>query len=71
VAARDKLRLEARDMDEHPTRRRFMHVSAAAVPAALLAADRVSGAAQEQIAPGSEELTHYQIGPHIWMRWAQ
>lgn len=56
-------------MDEHPTRRRFMHVSAAAVPAALLAADRVSGAAQEQIAPGSEELTHYQIGPHIWMRW--
>jgi hypothetical protein len=25
--------------------------------------------AQEQPPPGAENLTHYQIGPHIWLRW--
>jgi hypothetical protein len=24
---------------------------------------------QPRVEPGSEELTHYQIGPHIWLRW--
>ena len=41
--------------------------------AAALAAARSAGAqaatGQRRIEPGSEELTHYQLGPHIWLRW--
>jgi hypothetical protein len=52
-------------------RRHFMRLSAAAaaaVPAALTVKGQPSPAAR-RTAPDSEELTHYQIGPHIWLRW--
>ena len=51
------------------SRRLFMSLPAGA---AALSAARAAGAAQtgqRRIEPGSEELTHYQIGPHIWLRW--
>ncbi len=53
-------------------RRHFLHVSAAAAaaaPAALLAGSQTTPLDQQRVAPDSEGLTHYQIGPHIWLRW--
>jgi hypothetical protein len=54
-------------------RRHFMRLSAAAaaaVPAALTVQGQPAPApAARRTAPDSEELTHYQIGPHIWLRW--
>lgn len=51
-------------------RRDFLRCSlaAAALPAGagLLARQ---ARAQQQPPPGAENLTHYQIGPHIWLRW--
>jgi hypothetical protein len=54
------------------TRRHFMRLSAAgaaAVPATPLAWAQATATNPRQVAPDSEELTHYQIGPHIWLRW--
>ncbi len=55
------------------TRRQFLHRSAgaaaAAAPAARVAAGQSSSSDQRRVAPGSADLTHYQIGPHIWLRW--
>lgn len=52
-------------------RRTFVGFSAAAVAAlpGALALRPALAAAQTHVFPGSEELTHYQIGPHIWLRW--
>lgn len=53
------------------TRRHFLRLSsqfAAAAPAALVGADQTAPGAR-RTAPDSEGLTHYQIGPHIWLRW--
>jgi hypothetical protein len=58
-------------MTPHITRRHFIRVSAgaaAAVPIALSDSQQTPGD-QSRIAPGSTGLTHYQIGPHIWLRW--
>ena len=52
-------------------RRSFVRLSAAtaaALPAAL-ALKPVSAAAQARAVPEAEGVTHYQIGPHIWLRW--
>jgi hypothetical protein len=51
-------------------RRRFLRISlaAAAAPVALRL-PLAPVAAQQQPPPGAEELTHYQVGPHIWLRW--
>lgn len=52
-------------------RRLFLRVAGTAA-AALAAARADAGRAatpQRRVEPGSEELTHYQIGPHIWLRW--
>jgi hypothetical protein len=55
----------------HPlNRRRFLRLSltAGAVPAAFaLIPSRL--AAQQHPPPEAEQLTHYQVGPHIWLRW--
>jgi len=50
-------------------RRRFLvSLAAGAVPAACaLVTSR--GLAQRQPPPAAEQLTHYQVGPHIWLRW--
>lgn len=52
------------------SRRSFLRVSAGA---AALAAARAAGSepaqTQRRVEPGTEELTHYQLGPHIWVRW--
>ena len=51
------------------SRRGFLRRCAvAAIPAAtpLWAA---TASAQQQPPAGAENLTHYQIGPHIWLRW--
>jgi len=52
-------------------RRHFVRLSAAASAAlpAAFALESTPAAAQTRSAPDSEELTHYQIGPHIWLRW--
>ena len=53
-------------------RRHFLYLSAAAAaaaPAALLAGRQSTPPDQRRVAPDSEGLTHYQIGPHIWLRW--
>ncbi|MCC7043953.1 MAG: PmoA family protein [Acidobacteria bacterium] len=53
------------------TRRHFMRLSsglAAAAPAALVGAAQTAPDPR-RTAPDSGELTHYQIGPHIWLRW--
>jgi hypothetical protein len=53
-------------------RRHFIRLSAGAAlvpPAALVAGNPGAAGTQRQVAPGSEQLTHYQIGPHIWLRW--
>lgn len=58
-------------MSTHTSRRRFMRLSAgtvASLPAAL-AAGAQSGNDGRRTVPDSDELTHYQIGPHIWLRW--
>jgi hypothetical protein len=51
-------------------RRRFLRLSltAAAVPAAI-GFNLSRAVAQQQPPPGAEELTSYQVGPHIWLRW--
>lgn len=46
-----------------------MHVSAGAAAAVPVAGLATSQADQRRIVPDSEELTHYQIGPQIWLRW--
>jgi hypothetical protein len=59
-------------MPPRPTRRRFLHLAAGATavaPATLAAAGQPAEPGKRRIAPDSEELTHYQIGPHIWLRW--
>jgi hypothetical protein len=52
-------------------RRPFIRLAAGA--AAVLASDAAAGRrpvqGQRRADPGSEELTHYQIGPQIWLRW--
>jgi hypothetical protein len=52
------------------SRRLFIRAAAGAATLALgrVAAARAA-AGQRRVEPGSEELTHYQIGPHIWLRW--
>ena len=58
-------------MHGHVDRRLFMRLAAsaaAASPTALGAATQDS-TSQRRVEPGSEELTHYQLGPHIWLRW--
>jgi hypothetical protein len=58
-------------MNTHIDRRRFLRLSAGAAavaPAVLGVADQAADD-QRRVAPDSEELTHYQIGPHIWLRW--
>lgn len=52
-------------------RRSFVRLSAAtaaALPAAL-ALKPAAAPAQTRSVPEAEELTHYQIGPQIWLRW--
>jgi hypothetical protein len=55
-------------------RRRFVGGVISAT-AAVTAGARRTGAGQSaptggrRAAPDSEDLTHYQIGPHIWLRW--
>lgn len=55
------------------TRRQFVRVSAlaaATAPAVLSARGQAAPAAgQLRQAPDSADLTHYQIGPQIWLRW--
>jgi hypothetical protein len=55
------------------TRRRFVRLSALATAVAPVAfsvkGQSAPAPTQRQTAPNSEELTHYQIGPHIWLRW--
>ncbi len=51
-------------------RRLFMRLAAGAAalwPAA--ASGRQAPTPERKVEPGSEELTHYQIGPHLWLRW--
>jgi hypothetical protein len=53
-------------------RRLFLRLTAgvaAAAPTAALAAATQAPQSARRVEPGSEELTHYQIGPHIWLRW--
>ena len=53
-------------------RRHFMRLSTVAVatPAAFCSkAQPAPAPAQRRVAPDSEELTNYQIGPQIWLRW--
>lgn len=57
-------------MDTTLNRRRFLGLSvtaAAATSAGLLGLR--TGRAQQQPPPGAEGLTHYQLGPQIWLRW--
>jgi hypothetical protein len=57
-------------MDGPLHRRRFLRLAAGAAAWPMAAAAIGEAAAgQRRTAPGSEELTHYQIGPHIWVRW--
>lgn len=53
------------------SRRHFVRLStvAAAVVPTTLTVRGQPAASPRQTAPNSEELTHYQIGPHIWLRW--
>ncbi len=57
-------------MNTSLNRRRFLGLSltAAAGSSVGLLTSR-SGRAQQQPPPGAEELTHYQLGPQIWLRW--
>ncbi len=49
---------------------RLSAVAAAAVPAAFTVKGQTTPPqSARRAAPDSEELTHYQIGPHIWLRW--
>lgn len=59
-------------MPTHPNRRQFLCWSAGAavaVPAPRLGAAQAGPAAQSGVAADATALTHYQIGPHIWLRW--
>jgi len=49
-------------------RRAFLKASLAAVPAVSLVGR--SAAAQPKPEPGADKLTAYQVGPQIWIRWA-
>lgn len=49
------------------TRRDFLRASTAAVAPILLGT--APALAQRHPPPGAEELTHYQLGPQIWLRW--
>lgn len=59
-------------MPSRPTRRRFLRTAAGAAaiaPATVSAARQVTPPGARRTVPDSEELTHSQIGPHIWLRW--
>ena len=52
------------------SRRLFIRAAAGAATLAVARAAAAHPAAgQRRVEPGSEELTHYQIGPHVWLRW--
>jgi methane monooxygenase PmoA-like len=51
------------------SRRSFMSLSAGAAAVTTARAAGATAAGQLRTEPGSEELTHYQLGPHIWLRW--
>ena len=50
-------------------RRQFISFPAGAAAWFAARAAGAAGAGQRRIEPGSEELTQYQLGPHIWLRW--
>jgi hypothetical protein len=51
-------------------RREFLKRSATAAVAAPYVVQGLSAAAEIKPAPGDDKLTTYQLGPHIWLRWA-
>jgi hypothetical protein len=57
-------------MPTHPDRRQFLRLSAGAVVAVPVAHAHTTHAATMMQGPtDADGLTHYQIGPHIWVRW--
>lgn len=59
-------------MPTHPHRRQFLRLSAAvaaAMPAARVDAAQTAPAAPGGVPADASALTHYQIGPHVWLRW--
>lgn len=59
-------------MPTHQNRRRFLSLSAgvaAAVSATRVEATQAAPVPPTRVPTDVDALTHYQIGPHIWVRW--
>lgn len=57
-------------MSEHLARRHFLKLSLAAAGPACLGLSAGPARAEPKPVPGADQLTAYQLGPHIWIRWA-